>query len=183
MKVSPKNITHIAQKIAVDLANSGLVKLTQGQEAVVGIAIELIDEDVKKEMALEEKVNEIVDANEDQIDEYLADERQLFFMIKKKLADQFDVNLSYEDRYSNLAHKILDELYEEDFLHYEVNEIVVKNIIFDAMTSFIGESSEIQSAVMDKLHSYSRKIIPGTDEFDILFEKHMQEELIKRGMA
>jgi len=112
----------------------------------------------------------------------LADERQLFFMIKKKLAPEFGVILNYEERFSDIAHKILDELNEEDLIHFDVSENRIKNIIYNAITSFLADSSEIEDAVMDKIRSYKRKFIPGTDEFEILHEKLYREELMKRGM-
>lgn len=183
MKVTLQQTKHIANKIAVDLSRSSTVSLTQGVEEVAAEAERHLAENVKKEEALEERVNEIVDENEEQIDFYLADERQLFFMIKKKLAPEFDVILSYEDRFSDLAHTILDHLYEEDLIRYDVSENMVKNIIYDAITDFVADTSEIESAVIDKLRSYKRKLIPGTDEYEILYEKHYQEELKKRGMS
>jgi hypothetical protein len=183
MKVNLTQAKHIANKIAVDLNRSGVVTMTRGIDAVASEAEKHLVENVKKEMALEERVNEIVEENEDQIDFYLADERQLFFMIKKKLAPEFGVILSYEERYSDLAHTILDNLYEEDLIQYDVSENRVKNIIYDAITGFVADNSEIESAVIDKLRSYKRQLIPGTDEYEILFEKHYQEELQKRGMA
>jgi hypothetical protein len=182
MKVSLKTIPHISNKVAIDLAKSGVVTMTQGLESVAAEAQKVLEESVKKEMALEEKVNEYLEENEEEIEFMLADERQLFFMIKKKLAPQFDVILDYEERFSDLAHKILDELYEEDLIHFDVNENRIKNIIYNAITSFIADSSEIEDAVMTKIRSYKRKFIPGTDEFEILYEKLYREEMIKRGM-
>ncbi len=183
MKVSLSQAKHIGNKIAVDLNRSGVVTLTRGLEAVAAEAEKHLIANIKKELALEERVNEIVDENEEQIDFYLADERQLFFMIKKKLAPEFGVILSYEDRFSDLAHTILDNLYEEDLIHYDVSENRVKNIIFDAITGFVADTSEVEGAVIEKLRSYKRQLIPGSDEYEILFEKHYQEELQKRGMA
>lgn len=183
MKVSLSHVSHIANKIAVDLSRSGVVVLTEGLERVAAEAEKLLIENVKKEMALEARVKEIVDENEEQIDYYLADERQLFFMIKKKLADEYGVILSYEERYSDLAHKILDSLYEEDLIRYDVSENRVKNIIYDAITAYIADNSEIESAVLDRMRSYKRQLIPGTDEYEILYEKLYKEELQKRGMA
>jgi len=182
MKISLKTIPHISNKISIDLAKSGAVTLTRGLEPVAHEAEKILHESVKKEMALEEKVNEYLEENEEEIEFMLADERQLFFMIKKKLAPQFDVILDYEERFSDIAHKILDELYEEDLIHFDVNENRVKNIIFNAITSFLADTSEIEDAVMDKIRSYKRKFIPGTDEFEILYEKLYREELNKRGM-
>ncbi len=182
MKVSLKTIPHISNKIAIELNKSGAVTMTKGLEAVMQEAQKVLEANVKKEMALEEKVNEYLQENEDQIEYMLADERQLFYMIKKKLAPEFGVILNYEERFSDIAHKILDELYEEDLIHFDVNENRIKNIIFNAMTSFIADSSEIDDAVMQKIRSYKKRYIPGTDEFDILYEKLYKEELTRRGM-
>jgi len=182
MKISLKTIPHISSKIAIDLNKSGVVTMTQGLERVSQEADKVLIENVKQEMALEEKASEICEANEEEIEFMLADERQLFFMIKKKLAPEFGVILNYEERYSDISHKILDELYEEDLIHFEVTENRIKNIIYNAITSFIAESSEIEDAVMDKIRTYKKRYIPGTDEFDILHEKLYREELLKRGM-
>jgi hypothetical protein len=182
MKVSLKTIPHISNKIAIDLNKSGVVKMLKGLEPVAKEAQKVLEKNVKQEMALEEKVNAICDENEDQIEFMLADERQLFFMIKKKLAPEFGVILNYEERFSDIAHKILDELYEEDLIQFDVSENRIKNIIYNAITSFLVDNSEIEDAVMDKIRSYKRKFIPGTDEFEILHEKLYREELMKRGM-
>jgi len=182
MKISLKTIPHISNKIAINLNLSGAVTMTKGLEAVAHEAEKILIDNVKKEMALEEKAHEICDANEEEIDFMLADERQLFFMIKKKLAPEYDVILNYEDRFSDISHKILDELYEEDLIHFDVTENRIKNIIYNAITSFLADSSEIEDLVMDKIRSYKKRYITGTDEFEILHEKIYREELNKRGM-
>jgi hypothetical protein len=182
MKLSLKSIPHISNKISIDLNKSGIVTMTKGLEAVAAEAEKILTANVHQEMALEEKTHEICDENEEEIEFMLADERQLFFMIKKKLAPEFGVILNYEERFSDVSHKILDELYEEDLIHFDVTENRVKNVIYNAMTSFMADTSEIEDAVMDKIRSYKRKFIPGTDEFDILHEKLYREELTKRGM-
>lgn len=182
MKISLKSIPHISNKISIDLNKSGVVTMTKGLEAVANEAEKILVESVKQELALEEKAHEICDENEEEIEFQLVDERQLFFMIKKKLAPEFDVILNYEERFSDISHKILDELYEEDLIHFDVTENRIKNIIYNAITSFIADTSEIEDAVMDKIRSYKRKFIPGTDEFEILHEKLFREELTKRGM-
>jgi len=182
MRISLKTVPHIADKIAVDLNRSGVVTMTQGLERVAQEAQKVFEQNIKQEMALEEKVNEICDENEEQIEFMLADERQLFFMIKKKLAPEYGIILDYEERYSDLAHKILDELYEEDLINFDVTENRIKNIIYNAIASFIAQSSEIDDAVVAKIKSYKKRYIPGTDEYDILYEKLYKEELQKRGM-
>jgi hypothetical protein len=182
MKISLKVIPHISNKIAIDLNRSGVVTMTRGLEAVSKEAQKVLHESVKQEMALEEKVAQICEENEEQIEFNLVDERQLFFMIKKKLAPEFGVILNYEERYSDISHKILDELYEEDLIHFDVTENRIKNIIYNAITSFMAETSKVDDIVMEKIRSYKKRYIPGTDEFDILYEKIYKEEMTKRGM-
>jgi hypothetical protein len=182
MKISLKTIPHISSKIAVDLNRSGAVTMTKGLEMVAQEAEKILTQNVKQELELEQKVNEICEENEEEIEFNLVDERQLFFMIKKKLAPEYGVILNYEERYSDISHKILDELYEEDLIHFDVTENRIKNIIYNSITDFIAEASQVDDAVMDKIHSYKKKYIPGTDEFEILYEKLYREELVKRGM-
>ena len=110
MKISLKSIPHISNKIAIDLSKSGVVTMTKGLETVANEAQKILTYNVKQEMALEERAREICEENEEEIEFMLADERQLFFMIKKKLAPDFGIILNYEERYSDIAHKILDEL-------------------------------------------------------------------------
>ena len=182
MKISLKAIPHIASKISIDLNNCGVVTMTKGLEPISQEAEKILIANVEQELALEDKADEICEANEEEIEFMLADERQLFFMIKKKLAPEFGVILNYEERYSDISHKILDELYEEDLIHFDVTENRIKNIIYNSITSFIADASEIDDAVMDKIRTYKKRYIPGTDEFDILYEKLYREELLKRGM-
>jgi len=183
MKVKLQHVPHIAQKVAIELNKSGIVTMTKGLEPVADEARKVLEESIKQEAALEEKVHDILDANEDAMDENNVDDRQLFFMIKKKIAAEHGVILAYDERFSDIAHKILDELYEEDLIHYDIEEIRIKNVIFAAMTDFISDNDKIEDAVFDKIQSYQRKIIPGTDDYNILFEKLYREELLKRGMA
>lgn len=183
MKITKNHIPHISSRIAIELNKSDFITITRGLDPIIAEATKVLEEEIHKEQILEEKVNSIVDDNENAIEDYLADERQLFFMIKKKLAPEFDVILNYDERFSNISHKILDELYEEDLIHFDVSENRVKNIIFDAITSFVADNGEIEAAVADKISSYKRQIVPGSEDYEIMFEKLYKEELVKRGLA
>ena len=78
MKISLAHIQYVATKIAVDLNKSDMVTMTRGLDQVVGAAQIVLENDIKKDLALEAKVDELLDNNEEQIEFYLADERQLF---------------------------------------------------------------------------------------------------------
>jgi hypothetical protein len=182
MRLKPQQTGYVATKVGIDLANAPFITMPKGRDAVVEAVKEIIDENLKKERALDEKVKEIIDENYDEIEFQHADERQLFFMIKKKMAPDYGVIMNYDDRYNDLAHTILDELYENYLVEYDVNENQVKNVIFKAFKAFADAFDEIDDIVYEKIKNMKREVIPGSQDYELLYERLYQEELSKRGM-
>ena len=182
MRLKPQQTGYVARKIAIDLANAPFVQLPKGMDAVAETAKRIIDENLAKERALDEKVRAIIDDNYDEIEFNHADERQLFFMIKKKLAPEHGIIIDYDDRYNDLAHTILDELYENYLAEYDVSDNQVKNVIFKSFKAFADAFDEIDDIVYEKIKSMKRDIIPGTQDYELLYDRLYQEELAKRGM-
>jgi hypothetical protein len=182
MKLSSAHAPYIANKIGIDLANAAFVEIIRGIEPVIEKAKEVIEKDVKNERALEERVNELLEEKEDEIEFMRADVRQLFWMIKKKLAPEYGVILNNEERYGDLSHKILNELWEEDLIDYTVSENQVRGVIFKAIENYMKSFEQIEDSVLEKMSHYKRKLIPGTEEYDLIFERLYEEELRKRGM-
>ncbi len=182
MKIRLPHAPYIARKIAIDLLNSGYVTFTEGVDIVAQKAEEVLIEDLKKELTLEERVNEILEENEDEMEFMRVDRRNMFWLVKKKMAKEYDVILSYEDRFNKVAHEILDKLYDEDLINYSVSENIVKNIIYTAIENYIQSFEEIEDNVIEKIEKMQRKLLPGTDEYNVVFERLYREELRKRGM-
>jgi len=182
MRLKPQQTGYVATKIGIDLANAPFVQMPKGRDAVVESVKAIIDENLKKERALDEKVKDIIEENYDEIEFQNADERQLFFMIKKKMAPEYGVIMNYDDRYNDLAHTILDELYENYLVEYEVNENQIKNVIFKGFKAFADAFDEIDDIVYDKIRHMEREVIPGSQDYELLYERLYQEELAKRGM-
>ena len=182
MKITVPHAPYIANKVVLDLLNSGLVNFKKGLDSAKKVVEEVIFEDLDNERKLENKVNEILEENEDDIEFLRADRKAMFWMIKKKIAQDFDVILNYEDRYSELSHKIMDRLWQEDMMDYKVSENTIKNIIFDAINGYKNSFEEIEEIVYEKISNMKRKMIPGTEEYNLVFEKLYKEELKKRGM-
>ncbi len=182
MRLKPQQTGYVATKIGIDLANASFITMPKGREAVVQAVKNIIDQSFKKEAILDEKIKEILDENYDEIEFQHADERQLFFMIKKKMAAEYGVIMNYDDRYNDLAHTILDELYENYLIEYLVNENKIKNVIFKAFKAFADAYDDIDDIVYEKIKNMKKEVIPGTQEYELLYERFYQEELIRRGM-
>lgn len=182
MKIRLPHAPYIANKVAIDLLNSGLVTLKSGLEPVVKTAEDLVADDIRKEMALEERVEEILDENEDDMEFMQVDVRSMFWLIKKKIAKEYNVTLSYEDRYNDLAHTILEKLWKSDLIEYSISENRAKNIIYLAIEKYISGYGEVEDIVSEKINDSSRNIVPGSPEYDLIFERLYIEELRKKGL-
>lgn len=182
MKIPVPHAPYIANKISIDLLNSGYATFTKGIDPIVKCAQKIIEEDLEKEKALEARVEEILEENEDEMEFMQVDRRSMFWMIKKKIAKEYDVILSYEERFSNVAHLILDKLWEESLMDYSVTENLMKNVIYTSIENYIQGFEDIEQIVIDKIDGMKRKLIPGTDEYNTVFERLYREELKRKGM-
>lgn len=181
MRLKLTHINHIANKIALDIANSNLIEIDATMETISALAKMILEKDLKKELEIDEKAKVLLEQNLDEIEFMRADERQLFWMIKRQIAERENFLLSWEDRYNEISHKILDELILEGYIRFSVSENLIKNLIFKAIDTYSTIYEEIEEGVIEKMKSYKRKLIAGTDEYELVFEKLYEEELKRRG--
>jgi hypothetical protein len=182
MRMKLHHTQYISRRIARDLVNCEFVEIRKTKDEIVEEIEKILDADLDKEYELDEKVADILDDQEDNIEFYNADYRQLFWLTKKRMANDFGIILNNEDRFSDIAHQILDYLWEEDYIHYICSDNQVKNVIFTSIDEFLKGFEESDGVVLEKLKHYKRKLIPGTDEYDIVYHRLYEEELIKRGL-
>jgi hypothetical protein len=182
MKLKKQHSDFIARKITKDIINANFIEVRKEKSLITNICKNIIDEDIEKEITLDEAVTEILEDQEEEIEFYKADYRQLFWMTKKRLANEFGVNLNFEDRFSNIAHNIMDYLYEEDYIHFTVNDNQVKNLIANSISDYIKGYDDANDAAYEKIKNYKRKLIPGTEEYDIVFNRLYEEELVRKGL-
>ncbi|WP_263630719.1 DUF507 family protein [Geomonas agri] len=84
-----------------------------------------------------------------------------------------------EDRISHIAHKIYDKLYNDDLADFP-DERRALDSIKDSIEGFFSIMEQVDQAVRAKLASYSQAKVPGSREWEILYQKFHAEELAKR---
>ena len=112
MKVKAPHAEYIANKISIDLLKTGFIKFAHGREIIAQKAKELLLSDIQQEKAIEEKAQSLLEDIEEDIEFLRADYRQLFWMTKKKIADEEGFLLNSEDRYENISHQLLDLFFQ-----------------------------------------------------------------------
>ncbi len=182
MRIKLPHAPYISRKIAIDLLNSGFVTLTKGIELVSQKSLEIIENDILKEKTLDEKVNKILDEKENDMQEMGIDPKNMFWLIKKQIAQDEGFILDNEDRFSTISHEILKEISKNSLVSYKVSENRVKNLIYNSIVSYMRSYEDIEDIVAEKIENMQRKLIPATHEYELVFEQLYLEELKKRGM-
>lgn len=84
------------------------------------------------------------------------------------------------EKINHLSKLILAHLLKDDRIEFFCDENDLRLEIVDILRAELDVEEEIDSAVRSILDSYSRAIREGTDEWEILYSKHYNEETKKR---
>lgn len=85
-----------------------------------------------------------------------------------------------EARLSHLAHLLLDAACEGDLARPSNPRLFlaeVKRVLSEGHT---GRDDEIDAIVRRKIESLSRKVVPGSNEWEILYRQYSEQERRKR---
>lgn len=181
MKFRLSHAPYVANKIALDLAHCDFVDVLEGLELVAKIAQKHLEENIIKENEIDEEAREVVEQNLDEIEFMNANEQMLFWQIKKHLCEERGFALEWEERYNTLSQEILDSLLKEELIDFTTAQNRVKNTIFKSLNGYSKIHSQIQDLVENRIANYKRRIIVGSEEYDLIFDKMYEEELQKKG--
>ncbi|TQR32485.1 DUF507 domain-containing protein [Campylobacter sp. MIT 99-7217] len=182
MRIRLEHVPYITNKIILDLANSSFIQIKDDLEKLNKSVKEILESDLANEKRLDERAKELLEEQEDEISFMQVDRKNMFWLVKKKLAPEFGVILNTEDRHNNISHQILNELIDNDFINFDVSENRVRNLIFQSIEAYLKSYEELEDIVSSKISNYKRKLVPGSSEYELVFEKLYQEELKKKGI-
>jgi hypothetical protein len=88
-----------------------------------------------------------------------------------------------EDKISHLSHVLLKGLIQQGLVELVEDEGAIRREIKRTIVSELKVGEEIDEIVRKKLQSFSKKLIEGSPEWEVLFKKFFREEEIKKGRA
>ncbi len=84
-----------------------------------------------------------------------------------------------EDRISHLSHMILDKLWGDDLVDFS-DETKALATVKSSIYQYFSVTDEIDEIVRKKLASYSQAKVPGSRDWEILYQKFYKEEMAKK---
>ncbi|MFA5845309.1 MAG: DUF507 family protein [Thermodesulfovibrionales bacterium] len=88
-----------------------------------------------------------------------------------------------EEKVSHLTHVLLKGLMDRDLIALNEEEGTVRREIKRIISNELKVGADIDEAVRKKLQSFSKKLVEGSPEWEILYKKFFREEEIKKGRA
>jgi hypothetical protein len=88
-----------------------------------------------------------------------------------------------EDKISHLSHVLLKGLVGRKLVDVVEDEGKVRAEIKRTIVAELRVGEDMDAAIRKKLQSFSKKIVEGSPEWEILYRKFYREEEIKRGRA
>ncbi len=88
-----------------------------------------------------------------------------------------------EDKISHLSHVLLKGLMQQGLVELAEDEGAIRREIKRTIVSELKIGEDIDQIVRKKLQSFSKKLIEGSPEWEVLYKKFFREEEIKRGRA
>jgi len=88
-----------------------------------------------------------------------------------------------EEKMTHLTHVLLKGLLDGGTIRLKDEEGKVRREIKRSIVSFLRVSEDIDDTVRKKMQSFSRKIVEGSPEWEVLYKKFYREEAARRGMA
>lgn len=85
-----------------------------------------------------------------------------------------------DDKVSHLSHVILGSLKTAPAARLKVDEALVLREIKRVLAAELAQEEGVDRAVRARLASYSRPIVEGSSEWEVLYRKTHEEELRKR---
>lgn len=86
-----------------------------------------------------------------------------------------------EDKITHLTHVVLKGLLDKKLVSVKGEESAVRRAIKQAIVSELKVGEEMDSNARKKLQSFSKKLVEGSPEWEVLYKKYMREEEVKKG--
>jgi hypothetical protein len=88
-----------------------------------------------------------------------------------------------DDKISHMSHVLLKGLIERKLIAVIEEESKIRTEIKRTIVAEMKIGEEIDTVVRRKLQSFSKKIVEGSPEWEIMYKKFYREEEIKKGRA
>lgn len=181
MRLSDEQIQRLTARILRRLLNEALIE-PKAEEAQISHSIE---ETIQKYRDMGQNVDNetrrLMDQYASQIHTGQVDPQRMYGMIRKQVAEKHKFELNPEEQVNQLSHSIHDRIYHDDLIDYTDEDRAIRTIK-KTLKEVLQWEDILDDKVREKIRSLKRGVQEGSREWDILYQKYMEEERRKKGI-
>ncbi len=182
MKLPERLVERIADRIVEELTKEGLLEAEDPEffkRKIIGVFKKAEEE----ERQLDEKAKEILKEKMELLEETDLDYRTAFRAVKAKLAEEMKINMNRRERINQVANMIRDLIMEDDTVEIFEDPPIIRRRVAQILREAVREEEEIERNVRKRIREYSKNILEGTPEWNLLYRRIYEDELKQRGLA
>lgn len=183
MRLPDRLIEAIGESIVEELANKEKILELDDPLIFKKKIIRIFKDAIEEEKKLEEKAKEVLKQNLDILEKENIDYRTAFLAVKKKLAEEMDINIDKRERLNQIINRIMNLIMEDESVEIYEDPPVIRRRIREIVLCALKIEEEIEREVRKRIKKYSRDILEGSPEWNILWKRIYEDELRKRGLA
>jgi len=182
MKLPAKLVERVSDNIVDELIEQHVVEPENPEDFRQKVK-EIILNAIKEEKEIEQEAEKLVEQHMHIVQSEELRYRTAVRKVKEKLAEERNIHLDPEERMNQVAHRIKKLIETDDSIEIFEHPNKIRRRIFEKLKQLVREEREIDREVRQRIKSYSKKIIEGTPEWKILYNRIYEDALKRRGLA
>jgi hypothetical protein len=86
-----------------------------------------------------------------------------------------------DDKITHMTHVVLKGLMDKGLIALKEDDSMLRREIKRTIINELKIGEDIDAAVRRKLNSFSKKLVEGSNEWEVLYKKFFEEEEVRRG--
>ena len=185
MRLTRSQIQFLGYRITDDLQVAGMID-PEDPNALVESIVELITENLRQEDELNEEVRKLLDKHGEQIRTRrgrIPGDVQARQETHGPRAGDHPLMRLTNGKINHLANQVLDLLRADDTVEFFAEDREIRRMITRVINSELEDDEKIDQIVRRKIDSHSRTVQQGTENWEILYRRYYDEEMVKRRRA
>jgi hypothetical protein len=181
MRLNPKILENTINTLIERLVDTNVVEVERDKFALT--VRQIFEEAYKEETQLTEDAKRILKENMHILDETGLDSAKAVAVIRKKLAEERNINLNPYERMNQIAKKIMDWIMEDDDIEIYDEPYNIRKVIAKVLRDAVSEQKSVEREAHRRAEeeALKRGILIGSDDWNFIYRKYLSEVMKEKG--
>ena len=181
MKIHPKILERAINRLVDQLVETNTVEVEKDKFVLKVKTI--IEEAQKEEIQLVEDAKKVLKENLHLLEETGLDSARAVSLIKRKLAEERNINLNPFERMNQVAKRIMDWIMEDDEIEIYDEPYNIRKRIAAILRDAVAEQKAIEREAQRRAEEEAQKrnILIGSDDWQFIYRKYLSEVMKEKG--